>query len=71
MTVQDLLKTIEDPAVITFVDKENNELIIFEHGNSTDIFNAGFLWRKIITLTAKRNNEFEAILEDVKNETEN
>ncbi|WP_205272532.1 DUF1125 domain-containing protein [Lactococcus taiwanensis] len=64
MTVESLLKTIQDPAVITFVDKENNELIVFEYGNSIGVFNVGFLWRKIATLTAKSNNEFEAILED-------
>lgn len=71
MTVEDLLKVIEDPAVITFLDQEGNELIIFEYGNNRSVFNAAFLWRKVTTLTAKDNNEFEAILEDVKNETEN
>lgn len=68
MTVKSLLKTIEDPAFITFVDGEGNELITFDYGNSLDIFNASFLWRKIVTLTAKDNNEFEAILEDTKND---
>ncbi|MRM59603.1 DUF1125 domain-containing protein [Lactococcus lactis subsp. cremoris] len=63
MTVESLLKVIEEGMTVILKTEKNRIIVQFECGNDIEAFSCGFLYRKI-----KNGRELIAVLEDTKND---
>ena len=61
MTVESLLKVIEEGMTVILKTEKNRIIVQFECGNDIEAFSCGFLYRKI-----KNGRELIAVLEDTK-----
>lgn len=68
MTVESLLKVIEEGMTVILKNEKNRIIVQFECGNDIESFSCGFLYRKIKIIKIKNGSELIAILEDTKND---
>ena len=66
MTVESLLKVIEEGMTVILKTEKNRIIVQFECGNDIEAFSFGFLYRKIKIIKIKNGSELIAILEDSK-----
>ncbi|MEI3647563.1 DUF1125 domain-containing protein [Lactococcus lactis subsp. lactis] len=69
MTVESLLKVIEEGMTVILKTEKNRVIVQFECGNDIEAFSSGFLYRKIKIIKIKNGSELIAVLEDTKNES--
>ena len=68
MTVESLLKVIEEGMTVILKTEKNRIIVQFECGNDIEAFSCGFLYRTIKIIKIKNGRELIAILEDTKND---
>ena len=68
MTVESLLKVIEEGMTVILKTEKNRIIVQFECGNDIEDFSFSFLYRKIKIIKIKNGSELIAILEDPKND---